>query len=158
MTLPNIGQTFDDIRAALVLIESELTPNVNVHAGALYQQSAPPFWTNLLSQLRLQERSTSLLPYALTCTATYHAGYLTEGNDVESAAQDMLVKASTLFMRRPFLQSATMPQGVAGIAAEGVTLQSASITSGDLGDSRTTLNVSLVLSIPLLFETDSEDF
>lgn len=158
MTSPDIEQTFDDIRAALIALETELTPNVNVHAGALYQQAAPPFWTNLLSQLRLQERSTALLPYVLTCTATYHAGYLTEGSDVESAAQDMLVKASTLFMRRPFLQSASVPQGVAGIAAEGVALQSASITSGDLGDSRTTLNVSLVLSIPLLFETDSEDF
>lgn len=156
---PDVAAVLDEVRDCAKAILAELRESSAVSTGVLYQQLTPDYWTiNPLLRSRLRRHGTEMVEGDISVRIVYRGGYVTEGSAVEADVQNLALLTQMEFMRRPHLQSAEYPDGVAAIDPDGLTE-----TAVDVGEIQATeqgrlYGFALTLTCSVLFVMESLEF
>lgn len=113
-TFSDAAAVTEDIRAGLLAVLGELTPNVNAVGQFYYVQADYPYWTTAFSDLSGEKIGTHMYQFVQRISLYYHVEALTAGveGEVEQGAQEDLLRFTVALLERPMFESVTNPGGV----------------------------------------------
>jgi hypothetical protein len=113
-TFSNAAAIVEEIRAGLVAMLGELTPNVNAAGQFYYIQADCPYWTTAFGDLTGDKIGTHTYRFSQRISLYYHVEALTAGveGEVEQGAQEDLLRFSVALLERPMFESTAYPDGV----------------------------------------------
>lgn len=113
-TFSNAAAIVEEIRAGLVAMLGELTPNVNAAGQFYYTQADCPYWTMAFGDLAGDKIGTHTYRFSQRISLYYHVEALTAGveGEVEQGAQEDLLRFTVALLERPMFESVTNPGGV----------------------------------------------